>query len=79
MDAHGTEAPHQVHGEEREPTQDEHSHDDPQSLGRLRLHPEPLHLDLDVPSSHPRRAGAAASHRAGRAHVLVLAPVPPRL
>ena len=34
----------QVHGEEGEPAADEAAHDDPQRLGRLRLHTEPTHL-----------------------------------
>lgn len=56
--ARGAERAHQVHGEERQPAHDEAPHDDAQRLGRLGLHPEPLHLGLDVP--------LAAAHHLGR-------------
>lgn len=44
VDALDAERAHHVHREERQPAQDEAAHDDAQRLGRLRLHPEPLHL-----------------------------------
>ena len=43
-DALRTKGPHHVHREERHPAHNESTHDDTQSLGRLRLHLEALHL-----------------------------------
>lgn len=53
VDAVFAERPDQVHREEGQPTQDEQAHDDGERFGRLRLHPEPLDLRLNVPLAHP--------------------------
>jgi len=44
VDALDAERAHHVHREKGQPTQNEPAHDDAQRLGRLRLHPETLHL-----------------------------------
>lgn len=49
------ECPDQVHGEERQPAEDEAADYDAEGFGRLRFHPEALHLSLDVPLSHALR------------------------
>jgi len=46
--ARRAKSPYQVHGEEWQPTHDETADDYAQRLGRFGLHPESLHLGLDV-------------------------------
>jgi len=67
--ARGAKSPYQVHGEERQPAHDETADDNAQRLGRLGLHPEPLHLGLDVPF--------AAAHHLRRELGLVRGPEAP--
>jgi hypothetical protein len=51
-DAVLAERPHQVDGEEGQPTEDEAADYQRQGFGRLGLHLEPLHLVLDVALAH---------------------------
>lgn len=46
MDVIRTERAHQIHGEERQPAQDEAADDDTQSLRRFRFHAKSLHLRI---------------------------------
>jgi hypothetical protein len=50
-----TKRAHYIHGEERKPTENEPADDNRERLRGFSLHPEALHLRLNVPLAHPPR------------------------
>lgn len=55
MNAVRTKRAHYIHGEERKPTENEPADDNRERLRGFSLHPEALHLRLNVPLAHPPR------------------------